>query len=284
MTSNTSSELLCLSEDMNDMLSYMGQYGSGEIFISKEFWQEGIAVINISNPEKRNAISGKMLVDFHSCISELEHWPKGKAVILQGLHTNFCSGCDLDFARTCNTPKDAFYLSYLMGNILERLTKLPLISVALLHGPALGGGGEIALACDHLVVAEDVKFGLVQGKMGIITVWGGTTRLVNKIGQQKALHLLLSARILNAKECIDIGLAIKSVKSEDRFDEVLRWTREHTHLDVSVVRAYKKASVLNLENIDSLLVKERKLGVPLWGGPVNKEALERRIKHIPNKS
>ncbi|KAJ8957295.1 hypothetical protein NQ317_002342 [Molorchus minor] len=79
-------------------------------------------------------VSGKMIVDFHKCVSELEHWKGGKAVLLCGLGNNFCSGGDLDFARSTGTPKEGFYVSYLMQDVLRIFRKLPFVTFSLIHG------------------------------------------------------------------------------------------------------------------------------------------------------
>lgn len=116
------------------------------------------------------------MVDFRNCIKELEQWEDGKGVLLCGVGDNFCSGGDLDFAKNCGTQIGAYCMSNLMQNTLNRLRKLPLFTVALIHGPVLGGGTEITIFCDHILAVENTKFGFIHGRMGIITAWGATTR------------------------------------------------------------------------------------------------------------
>lgn len=117
-----------------------------------------------------------MMVDFRSCVDELEKWKEGKCILLCGLGQNFCSGGDLDFARSAGTPKEGYYMSCIMQDILKRFRRLPLISVSLVHGPTLGGGAEISIFSDYILVADDVQLGFVHGKMGLITAFGATTR------------------------------------------------------------------------------------------------------------
>lgn len=116
------------------------------------------------------------MVDFRDCVEELETWEEGKAVILHGKEGNFCSGGDLNFARSAGNPEAAEGMSTWMHDALTRLKQLPLVSVCLVQGFALGGGAEIAVSCDYIIAAENAKLGLVHGKMGIITAWGGSTR------------------------------------------------------------------------------------------------------------
>lgn len=117
-----------------------------------------------------------MMVDFRKCLDELEEWKEGKAVLLCGLGQNFCSGGDLNFARSAGTPKEGYYMSCIMQDILKRFRRLSLITVSLVHGPTLGGGAEICIFSDYILVADNVQIGFVHGKMGLITAFGATTR------------------------------------------------------------------------------------------------------------
>ncbi|KAF7273249.1 hypothetical protein GWI33_014037 [Rhynchophorus ferrugineus] len=271
------------SKDLDVIEEYMKQYGGGEVHLSNEYWNEGIAIITLDNPQKRNAISGKMMADFRKCVQRLQQWKNGKAVILQGANHNFCSGGDLDFVRTCHTEKDAYYFSYLMAETLDSFSRLPLISIALVHGPTLGGGAEIAVSCDYILVTSTTKLGFVHGKMGITTAWGGATRLCKKIGRKKAMDLFLTSKILNPHECVEIGLADDILDGEHHLKECLNWTRKRTQHHVSLIGAFKEATLLMEDDPEESMKRERELLLPLWGGPANKEALSRNIKHIPNK-
>ncbi|CAH1953471.1 unnamed protein product [Acanthoscelides obtectus] len=161
---------------IEEMESALAKYKGGEVMLSKEYWNEGIAVIYLNHPEKKNAMSGKMIVDLRKCVAELESFKDGKAVILTSKGDNFCSGGDLDFVRASGTPQGGFFMSTIMHNTLKRFRNLPLTSVSLVHGPTLGGGAELSVYSDFLLAADNVKLGFVHGKMGIMTPWGGTTR------------------------------------------------------------------------------------------------------------
>lgn len=118
---------------------------------------------------------GKMMVQFRQTIEKLEQWKEGKAVLLCGIGGNFCSGGDLSFAKISGTKKEALYMANWMQDSLTRLQNLPMFSVSLIEGPTLGGGAEIPTFTDFIVAADNVRYGLIQGKMGILTAWGGGT-------------------------------------------------------------------------------------------------------------
>ena len=177
--------------NFDEIETYLQQFDGGDIVLSKKHFNKGLAIIYFNNPGKKNAISGnyhfsryhfshfpvgKMMVQLRQCILQLEQWKEGKAVLLCGLGGNFCSGGDLQFAKASGTQTEALHMSSWMQDTLNRLHNLPMFSVCLIQGPTLGGGAEITTFCDFIVASDDVKYGFVQGKMGIITAWGGSTR------------------------------------------------------------------------------------------------------------
>ena len=112
---------------------------------------EGTAVISISNPDKKNAMNGIMMVQLAEVVDELETWNDGKAVIVHGTHGTFCSGADLSVAKAIQTPEEGGEMCALMQRTLMRLRRLPLISVAAIEGRALGGGAEVRLGEDWVL-------------------------------------------------------------------------------------------------------------------------------------
>ncbi|CAH1113821.1 unnamed protein product [Psylliodes chrysocephalus] len=276
MEENPSTEFL-----ENFLLNYTG----GEIKLLQTYYNEGIALLCINHVEKRNAITGKMLVDLRNCVLELEKWENGKAVILYGEGIAFSSGGDLNFARTENNPTSGFYMSYYAHDTLKRFRKLPFVTVSLVHGPALGGGAELAVYSDYVIVADDVKLGFVHGKMGIVSAWGGTTRLMRIVGERKALEMVLTSKIYSAKECLDLGLAYKIVNSSIKLAETLNFVRALTVHDYSIIQSNKNVTNFVSENsFEKSLDIEREQFYPKWGSKLNKEALDKRIKHVQNKN
>lgn len=255
-----------------DAREYLYKFAGGAVTMEKDPTR-GVAIITLDHPEKRNAISGRMMVELHDHIKTLEMWDEGKACILQGNGGNFSSGGDLNFARDSGTPEGASVMNTWMNDTLSRLSALKMFSVCYADGPTLGGGTEIALACDFILVNENVRFGLVHGKLGIVTAWGGGTRLTQRIGRHKALDLLLSARILSAKECVDIGIAQEIIPSMN----INNWLDIRLQHHYTVTRAFKEITTLPSNIAQS---EERRIFLPFWGGELNKAALNKRVKHV----
>ncbi|XP_050510885.1 ethylmalonyl-CoA decarboxylase-like [Diabrotica virgifera virgifera] len=266
-------------------LCYMGKflekYDGGKIYLKKDYWNEGIALVCIEHLEKRNAISGKMYVDFMKCVQELENWKNGKAFILYGEGTNFCAGGDLDFAKKESNSTAGYYMSYYMHHVLKKIRKLPLISVSLVHGATVGGGAEISTFCDYILVSDNTKLGFVQGRMGITTAWGGGTRLVQIVGQRKALEFLASGKVFNAQECLKLDLAYKIVSAEQRLEQALDFVRGLTAFHSTITQSMKLVTeVASEESLEKSLDFERNEFYTKWGSDINKEAVSKNIKFV----
>ena len=119
--------------------------GRGDVTLTKLTGrQEGTAVISLLNPERKNALTGYMMVKLTEAVDELEQWEHGKALILHGCEGSFCSGADLSIVKTINTPREGNLMCAFMQRTLSRLESLPLVSVAAIEGRALGGGAEVS--------------------------------------------------------------------------------------------------------------------------------------------
>ena len=150
--------------------------GRGDVTVTKlRENQRGIAVITLMNPERKNALTGYMMVKLAEAVDELEQWQDGKALVLRGSEGYFCSGGDLSVVKAINTPEEGNIMCAFMQRTLSRLGRLPLISVAAVEGRALGGGAEVSAEINttHARHARDrVRGGVLWSRGGTWVFFG----------------------------------------------------------------------------------------------------------------
>ncbi|XP_076827700.1 ethylmalonyl-CoA decarboxylase [Brachyhypopomus gauderio] len=246
--------------------------------------EAGIAVMTVNNPTRMNAFSGSMMLELEERVCELETWTEGKGLIVKGAAGTFCSGSDLNAVRAIANPQDGMKMCMFMQRTLTRMLRLPLISVALVEGKALGGGAELATACDFRVMTSDAVIQFVHKHMGLVPGWGGAARLVRIVGSQNALKLLAGAKKVDPEFGRQIGLVDEELSSPFSGGNVLvdaeEWLSQWTKGSAPVIRAVKKVVISGREfSLEEALRTERDIFGTVWGGPANREALEHKTKH-----
>jgi 3-hydroxyacyl-CoA dehydrogenase/enoyl-CoA hydratase/3-hydroxybutyryl-CoA epimerase len=138
-----------------------------------------------------------------------------KGVVIRATHPQvFCAGADLDAIAAVSQRTEAERLVMLGQNAYEDLARLPVPTVALIHGLCVGGGLELALACSHRVATDRARLGLPEVKLGIVPAWGGSTRLPRLVGLLPAIELITAGKIVNASRAARLGLVDKIVPAE----------------------------------------------------------------------
>lgn len=203
--------------------------------------EKGIVWFTINRPEKWNAIDFDVMDGLAKTITEVEENDGDKVLVITGAGSKaFCTGGDLSVFQNLRTEEEAYKMLLKMGMILYSLATLSKPTIALLNGLAIGGGCELATACDYRLASHGSRFGFVQGKQGITTGWGGATILLERMTIDKAYHLLLTGEIVSAKDGNELGF-IQHVLSEDNSirdcKEFIANEILHTN---KVVKAYKK--------------------------------------------
>ena len=182
---------------------------------------DGIAVILLNRPEAANALSVKMLNELTDALLECRYDQKIRAVIITGTGEKaFCAGADLK-ERAGMKPEDVRNTVSLIRQTINSIESLPQPVIAAVNGVALGGGTELALACDIRIASETAKFGLTETSLGIIPGAGGTQRLPRLIGKGRAKELIFTARRVEAAEALKIGLVEYIVASDQLMDKAL---------------------------------------------------------------
>uniref|UniRef100_A0A8I3NXQ5 Ethylmalonyl-CoA decarboxylase n=1 Tax=Canis lupus familiaris TaxID=9615 RepID=A0A8I3NXQ5_CANLF len=244
------------------------QFPGGSVDLKKE--DSGIGILTLNNPSKMNAFSGFMMLQLLEKMIELENWTEGKGLIVCVAKNTFSSGSDLNAVKALATPKDGMALCMFMQNTLTRFMRLPLISVALIQGQALGGGTEVTTACDFKLMTTDIPS------------WGSATHLVEILGARQALKVLSGAVHLNAVKALSMGMVEEVLRSSDKADclqEAQAWLRQFTKGPPEVIRALKRSVSSDKELCleEALQIKKDLVG-RVWGGPANKEVIARKGK------
>ena len=220
------------------------------------------------------------MVQLANITQDLSSWGQGRGLILQAKGDFFCSGGDLTTVKDICNPEDGMMMSAFMHDTLTKIYSSPLVTVCIVHGKALGGGAELTTATDFRLFTETGEIAFVQGRMGVVTGWGGGTRLVKLLGPARALDLLTTCQKMDAKTAPRTGYADDVIQSQDRLKEATSWLEKRISHEPEVVRSLKKIVVgaRDLPLHESLL-NERETFSPLWGGPANLRALKGNLKH-----
>ncbi|XP_011203970.2 methylglutaconyl-CoA hydratase, mitochondrial [Bactrocera dorsalis] len=180
--------------------------------------RKGITVISLNRPQAKNSFSRSLVEAFEGVIEELEQDNGSRCVILRSSSPGiFCAGADLKERKTM-TPDEAGAFVTSLRELLMALEQLPMPSIAALDGHALGGGLEMALACDMRTAADNTKMGLVETRLAIIPGAGGTQRLPRILSPALAKELIFTSRVLNGKEAKDFGIVNHVVPQNESGD------------------------------------------------------------------
>ncbi len=174
---------------------------------------EGIGLITISRLQALNALNSKFFEDMDALLTEIAARDDLRVVILTGEGKAFVAGADIS-EMAHKTKADARKFSAAGQKTLRALEHLDKVVIAAVNGFALGGGCELALACDIRIASAKAKFGQPEVNLGLIPGYAGTQRLSRLIGLGQALHLILSGEMIGAEDALRVGLVQKVVEPD----------------------------------------------------------------------
>jgi len=271
--------------EFNSALVSRNLLGEGSVDLDID-GESRIATVTLKRPEKRNAFSGGMMIELGHATDQLASWKDGVGVILTGAGDHFCSGGDLGLVKEIANSKDGLMMSTYMHSVLTQFSRLPMVTVALVRGMAVGGGAELATACDFRLLHPDARVGFVQSKMGVATGWGGGTRLVQLLGRRKALRLMVSGALLRADEALRLEFADQLLRDEEEgprtdLDQAKNFIQSLvSDKDTDVIRTSKMISCIASEqDQEQALEIERTLFASIWGGKAHAKAMAQNMKH-----
>jgi enoyl-CoA hydratase len=241
---------------------------------------DGVAVVRLDNP-KVNAISSEVLRQLRGAVDAMnDHLPG--AVVVTGSERFFAAGADI---TEFTGPDEARAMGALFLDAFNALAALPRPTIAAISGFALGGGCELALACDLRIAAADAKLGQPEILLGIIPGGGGTQRLARLVGPSVAKDLVFSGRQVDAAEAARIGLVDRVVERDVLLEEAIAWAQTFAAGPSAAIALAKAAIDGGLEGtLAAGLDLEQDLFVEVFRTADARIGIDSFLEHGPGKA
>jgi enoyl-CoA hydratase len=242
-----------------------------------------VATITINRPDKRNALNGAVRRELLQALDQLRGTDDARVVIITGAGDKaFIAGADIgEFAERTPVQQRAEMAE---RRIFEEVAQFPKPVIAMINGFALGGGCELALACDLRIAARSAKLGQPEIKLGIIPGGGGTQRLPRLVGVGNAMRLILTGELINADEAARLGLIDVLVEDADlrtRTLEIAKAMAAHSPLTLMLAKIAVRAA--EETPLAAGLAFERELFITAFGSNDKREGVAAFLeKRTPN--
>lgn len=237
--------------------------GSAESLVVLEI-TEGVATIRLNRP-KVNAINAALLADLLAVAREVEARDDVRAAVVYGGERAFAAGADIVEMQAASESEMAALVD-LMHEAFDAVAAIGKPVVAAITGYALGGGCELALACDLRIAADSARLGQPEVLLGIIPCIGGTQRLPRVVGASKAKDLIFTGRFIEADEALAIGLVDRVVPADQVYAEALAWAGQFSNAAAQALRVAKATIDQGLEtDLVAGLALEREAIASLYG-------------------
>jgi enoyl-CoA hydratase/carnithine racemase len=211
--------------------------------------EDGIATISISNPAKRNAMTNDMWAALPAMLDRLAADPAVRVLIVRGVGDTFCGGADVSGLPELLSQTGPTAAS----RAEEALAAFCKPAIAAINGYCLGGGVQIAVACDLRFAAADTTFGITPAKLGVVYQAPALRRLVDLVGRAATKRLIFSARLIGAEHAAAIGLVDELVPTGDLFDHVRAYAQAVSSLSQLTLQATKSLlAALGRPGVDEL--------------------------------
>jgi enoyl-CoA hydratase len=186
--------------------------------------ENGVATLTFNRPERLNALNAEMLGEIAEVFDRVRHNPDIRAMIMTGQGRAFIAGADIKELSESDALR-ARQISRIGQEVMAQVEELPVPVLAAVNGFALGGGCEMAMACDIIYASEEATFGQPEINLGVIPGFGGTQRLARLVGLGTAKDLCFTGRTISAAEARDIGLVARVFPAADLMAECRKTAR-----------------------------------------------------------
>lgn len=208
--------------------------------------QDGIAKITFNRPKALNALNNALLGEFSNALDEISADEAVRVLVLTGSgEKSFVAGADITELATFNALQAKVFAKK-GQEIISKLQELSIPAIAAVNGFALGGGSEMALACDFIYASDNAMFGLPEITLGIIPGFGGTQRLPRLIGANMAKEMIFTGKMIPAAEAKEIGLVNKVCAQAELMGEVMKTAKTIASKGRVSLRAAKQSVVSGL--------------------------------------
>ena len=207
------------------------------------FEQAPIATVTVNRPKALNALNVRVVEELAQVLRDVRHDPAVRALIITGAGDRaFVAGADIA-AMTEMSAVEGLEFSRLGHRVLQSMEELPVPIIAAVNGFALGGGLELAMACDLVIASEKARFGQPEINLALIPGFGGTQRLPRRIGHPRARHLILTGDMIDARTALEWGL-INQVVAPDQLLATARKLAEQIAGKSSIAVRQAKAALV----------------------------------------
>ena len=250
--------------------------------MSVEMTRQGeVATVTISRPRALNALDADTLRSLRECMQNLAMDPPRVVVLDSAGDRVFVAGADIASMSTM-TPEEAREFTLLGHAAFDAIERLPSIVLAVVQGAALGGGCELALACDLVIASEKARFGQPETNLGLIPGFGGCSRLLRRVGVAAARELVYTGRLVDAAEARTLGLVNRIVAPESLREEADAWAAElATRPPLACARAKVAMAAAETSDARSAQAVEVEAFAGLFGAADTREGLEAFLEKRP---
>jgi enoyl-CoA hydratase/carnithine racemase len=252
-------------------------------FVKLEVADTGVATLRLDRP-KLNPLNRQVATEIGEAVDAAAGDEKVRALVVWGGERVFAAGADIKEMGERDAVTMFRYIGFFQ-DVFTRLDNLPMVTIAAINGYALGGGCELALACDFRICAEDSQMGQPEILLGVIPGAGGTQRLPRLIGAGRAKDLIYSGRFVAAEEALRIGLVDKVVPPADVYSKAVEWAERYARGPRVALMAAKQA-VQNGMDVDLAtgLLIERQAFAALFATEDQKIGMTSFVEEGPGKA
>ena len=250
--------------------------------------KNNIAVITMNRPEALNALNKAVFAEFEAALDDVEKDNDVYVVIITGAGRAFIAGADIGEMAPMNVAEGLAF-SELGNRLLMRVDMMEKPTIAAVNGFALGGGCEMALACDIRIASEKAKFGQPEVGLGIIPGFGGTQRMARIIGTGAAMELIYTADTIDAQKAKEIGMVNYVVPAEELMDKTMEMAHKICKNAQKAIRVSKMAIRRGIDcDISTAVTYEALAFATCFGTEDQKEGMQaflekRKDKHFKNR-